>query len=175
MNEHRFREDLYFRLNVIPIALPALRDRQEDLVPLAEYFLRKYALENSSPAKTFSKEAIKFIFENPWRGNVRELENTVERAVVLCNVAEISLENFLPLSLNLNSKDSVEEKNVFRISCEDQLPVLEEVIQKYIEFAVKQNLGARDKTAKEIGIDRKTLYKRLKGDRDRSTLVNSNG
>lgn len=166
VEENKFREDLFFRLNVIPISLPPLRERQEDLLPLAESFLRKFALENGSPAKSFSKDAIKFILENRWRGNVRELENSVERAVVLSTDAEVNLDNLLPLSSGLNptteKPNGKADKNVFSIRYESQLPTLDEVVNKYIEFAVEKNSGARDKTAKEIGIDRKTLYKRLK-------------
>lgn len=165
IKEGRFREDLFFRLNVIPIHIPPLRERPEDLVPLAESFLRKLALENGSPARSFSKEAIKFIMENPWRGNVRELENTIERAVVLSTTPEISLENIIPLSTGL--EESAEQNrnsylNNFTVNYATQLPTLDEVIHKYVQFAVEKNNGARDKTAKEIGIDRKTLYKKLK-------------
>jgi DNA-binding NtrC family response regulator len=166
VRDGRFREDLFFRLNVIPIAIPPLRDRPEDLLPLAEIFLRKFVLENESLAKSFSKEAIKYILENQWRGNVRELENVVERAVVLCQNSEITLEDMLPFGLQLQSNieknSALDEVNTFKIVCQDQLPILDEVIHKYIEFAVQRNGGARDKTAHEIGIDRKTLYKRMK-------------
>ncbi len=168
VREARFREDLYFRLNVIPIAIPALRDRAEDILPLAEAFLRKFSLENGSLAKTFSKEAIKFILENSWRGNVRELENYVERAVVLSEQAEISQDHFLPLASGLSAESQVDSfepnDHTFYVRFGNQLPTLDEVIHKYIEFAVLKKGGARDKTAKEIGIDRKTLYKRLRVD-----------
>lgn len=165
--ENRFREDLFFRLNVIPITIPPLRERKEDLLPLAETFLKKYTLENGSAARFFSKEAIQFILENPWRGNVRELENVVERAVVLSTGAEITLENFIPLSINLNHpcrKSNLEiesDENTFLFHYQNHLPTLDEVIHRYIAFAIQKNGGAKDRTAKEIGIDRKTLYKRL--------------
>lgn len=163
----RFREDLYFRLNVIPIAIPALRERPEDLLLLAEFFLKKFALENGSPARAFTPEAIKFLIANEWRGNVRELENTIERAVALCSSAKISLEDFMPNSVGLNSKaifSADELANTFSLSFESSLPSLDQVIYSYIEFALKKNEGARDKTAKDIGIDRKTLYKRMRTD-----------
>jgi two-component system, NtrC family, response regulator HydG len=166
VKENRFREDLYFRLNVIPIFIPPLRERKEDILLLAEAFLKKYANENHSCAKTFSKDAIKYILENPWRGNVRELENTVERAAVLCDRSEVSLENILPSSLGLGVSASVSRiessSNEFKIHCTDHLPLLDEVIKSYIEFAVIHNGGARDRTAREIGIDRKTLYKKIR-------------
>lgn len=169
VNEKRFREDLYFRLNVIPILIPPLRERPEDLLLLAECFLKKFVLENGSPAKSFSKEAVRFILENPWRGNVRELENTVERAVALCDRPEISIEHFMPSSPTLAPKQNNSGSgSVFRLSFQEQLPSLEEVVQKYIEFAIEKNNGARDKTARDLGIDRKTLYKRIRSDDDGS-------
>lgn len=164
VNEHRFREDLFFRLNVIPINLPPLRERIEDLLPLAESFLRKFVLENGSKAKSFSKEAIKYILENQWRGNVRELENTIERVVVLSTDVEISL-NYFSSSMSLCKSDLPKSLNIsedFYIPLSKALPSLDEVIYKYIQYAIIKNNGARDKTAKELGIDRKTLSKRLR-------------
>lgn len=169
IRQNNFREDLFFRLNVIPIHIPPLRERHEDLLPLAESFLRKLALENGSPAKTFSKDAIKFIMENTWRGNVRELENTIERAVVLSNTSEISLDNIIPLSSGTDDENQSQfesSSNNFVVNYASELPTLDEVIHKYVQFAVDKNNGARDKTAKEIGIDRKTLYKKLKLDQN---------
>ena len=82
--EKNFREDLFFRLNVIPIQIPPLRERKEDIVPLAEYFLRKFTLLNGSTnIKGFSKDALEWLLHQVWPGNVRELENVIERAVVL--------------------------------------------------------------------------------------------
>lgn len=164
VREHRFREDLFFRLNVIPIAIPPLRERQEDIVPLAEAFLRKYATQNCSIAKVLSKEALRFIVENKWRGNVRELENMIERSVVLSAVAEISLDDLMPKAATLDGSfvdPRFENRQTFFVPCADGLPTVDEVVRRYVEFAVAAKGGARDKTAKEIGIDRKTLYKRL--------------
>ncbi len=167
IHENRFREDLFFRLNVIPIAIPPLRERAEDIVPLAEAFLQKYRLENDTPARTFSKVALRYILENKWRGNVRELENAVERAVVLCEGSEISLEDFMPKEASLYNDENANEAhsfgpNVFTVGCKSHLPSLDEITHRYIEFAVQKNGGARDATAREIGIDRKTLYKKMK-------------
>lgn len=166
IKEHRFREDLFFRLDVIPIHLPPLRERKEDILRLSEFFLRKFSSENSSESKYLSYDAMKFLYNNDWRGNIRELENTIERAIILSVGEEISLDNLMPLSnnfhfvsdLSLNSNDS----NNFYVECHSQLPLLEQIIQRYIEFAVLRTGGARDKAAREIGIDRKALYKRLK-------------
>jgi DNA-binding NtrC family response regulator len=78
-----FREDLYFRLRVIPINLPPLRQRQEDILPLAEFFLKKFAALNQKNVKSFAKDAVEHMLKSAWLGNVRELENSIERAVVL--------------------------------------------------------------------------------------------
>lgn len=172
--EGRFREDLFFRLNVIPLNIPPLRDRPEDLLPLAEAFLRKFAAENSSPAKFFSKEATKFILANTWRGNVRELENSIERAVVLSDAPEIGVDDVMPVvPFWANHQDETKIEAISHLGIGEQqfsikygatLPTLDQVMQSFIEFAVQRNDGARDKTAKEIGIDRKTLYKRMKSE-----------
>jgi DNA-binding NtrC family response regulator len=165
VNQNNFREDLYFRLNVIPIIIPPLRERLEDIIPLAENFLNKYTLSNGLKAKFFAPSAIKFLLENYWRGNVRELENTLERAIVLSENNEIS-DTELTLTLTplniINSEKLIPVGNTFTYAYKNQLPSLEEIIQKYIEYAISENDGARDKTAKDIGIDRKTLYKRIK-------------
>jgi transcriptional regulator with PAS, ATPase and Fis domain len=84
MEEGRFREDLYYRLHVITIALPPLRERKDDIPPLAQHFLAKYGEENSRTNLELSPEALDLLMEYDWPGNVRELENVIERAVVLC-------------------------------------------------------------------------------------------
>jgi DNA-binding NtrC family response regulator len=84
IKEGRFREDLYYRLNVVNIAIPPLRERREDILPLAEHFLQRFALELRRAVKGFSPEGVKALQEYRWPGNVRELENTIERAVLMC-------------------------------------------------------------------------------------------
>ncbi|OFZ17699.1 MAG: NtrC family transcriptional regulator [Bdellovibrionales bacterium RBG_16_40_8] len=166
VKEQRFREDLFFRLDVIPIYIPPLRERQEDVLPLAELFLRKFTTENGSTTKFFSKDVVNFLCENPWYGNVRELENTLERAVVLSDKPEITLIDVIPLSpkreVSLNQGEVEADENTFSVPCRGQLLPLDEMIRQYIEFAVAKKGGARGHAATELGIDRKTLYKRLK-------------
>src|SRR5213075_611922 len=92
MAENRFREDLYYRLNVITIPLPPLRRRREDIALLVAHFLDKYAEENKRKVKDVTPDAMKILLDHPWPGNVRELENTIERAVVLCTTERIGIE-----------------------------------------------------------------------------------
>lgn len=178
---NKFREDLFFRLNVIPIHVPSLRERVDDILPLAEYFLLKYIKLNNFSSKQFSNEAKNYLLENPWQGNVRELENSVERAVVLCKTETIepgdffisetseleASDKFELLGESIGSVALVENTTedgaeIFKVPIYNSLLPLQHVVQKYIEFAVNRNGGAKDRTAKEIGIDRKTLYRKMK-------------
>jgi DNA-binding NtrC family response regulator len=88
----RFREDLFFRLNVVALRIPALRDRPEDILPIAEHFARRYAEANGLPQRRFAPAARAALLSHPWSGNVRELENTVHRAVLLAEGEEIGAE-----------------------------------------------------------------------------------
>ncbi|CAN5642282.1 acetoacetate metabolism transcriptional regulator AtoC [soil metagenome] len=165
----RFREDLYFRLNVIPIRVPALRDRKEDVVPLSEHFLKRFASINDSPARAFSKEALQYLMDRPWKGNVRELENAIERSVVLCGTDTIQKEDLQidrqgPTSFSAPQQTAVKsETEGFPMTGDGQLMTLHELTQQYIEYALIRNGGAKDKTARDLGIDRKTLYRRIQG------------
>lgn len=145
--EGKFREDLYYRLNVVTIDLPGLRYRREDILPLAEHFLKKYAKENNKPAKSFSPEAVEFILNYHWRGNVRELENVVERGVILAKDKFITLAEF-PQELTLPSQ--VEGRTLEALERNQILKVLEETG------------GNIARTAKILGIHRMTLYNKLK-------------
>lgn len=169
VQEKRFREDLFFRLNVIPIHLPPLRERKEDITPLAEYFLKKYAAMNGSKAKGFSREAMAMLFSNPWPGNVRELENTIERAVVLSTESVIEKKDLLDFEEMsqashpvVTAADSFVSGGLFdEVLRADQAMKLEEITQVYIQKVLEKNGGAKEKTARELGIDRKTLYRKL--------------
>ncbi|MES3038220.1 MAG: sigma-54 dependent transcriptional regulator [Bdellovibrionota bacterium] len=162
VSEGRFREDLYFRLNVIPIRIPPLRERPEDVLPLAEYFFDKYKSENSQGhLEGFSKEAVEALLKNPWQGNVRELENTIERAVILSPGPTIQPQDLSFYEMPKNVKQASESFNIEEVG-EKGLLSLDEVVKSYIRFALKKNNGAKEKTAKDIKIDRKTLYRKLK-------------
>jgi len=143
----KFREDLYYRLNVVTIELPGLRYRREDILPLAEHFLKKYARENNKPAKSFSPEAVEFMLNYHWRGNVRELENVVERGVILAKDKFITLAEF---PQELTSPGQVEGRTLEALERNQILKVLEETG------------GNIARTAKILGIHRMTLYNKLK-------------
>lgn len=162
--EGRFREDLFFRLNVIPIYMPPLRERKDDILPLSEYFLKKFAIMNNASVKGFSKEAIQKLENHEWQGNVRELENAIERAVVLSS-SEYILPEDLPTEENypLSAAATEAESTSKGLSFEEDKPVtLDELSKKYIQFIFDKNNGAKEQTAKDLGIDRKTLYRKLK-------------
>ncbi len=166
-----FREDLFFRLNVIPIHLPPLRERKEDILPLAEYFLKKYSGLNHKRKVSFDKVCVEKMLRAPWKGNVRELENAIERAVVLSQSLEIAWEDLQCLDeATAAAGASVHELKVapppqaadsFHLPMAGALLSLDEVCLKYIDFAVARNGGAKDRTARDLGIDRKTLYRKL--------------
>jgi DNA-binding NtrC family response regulator len=182
VRERRFREDLFFRLNVIPIHIPPLRDRKEDLWPLAEFFTARFCALNGVQNKIWSKDALQYLHSYPWPGNVRELENAVERAVALSLTSEITEQDLVifdrqwsapsedPISplVTFASQDHFHEKPVTQelsrtdVFLQDTVCPLEELTRRYIEFALKRNDGAREATARALGIDRKTLYRKLR-------------
>jgi DNA-binding NtrC family response regulator len=147
IEQEKFREDLYYRLNVVTIDLPPLRTRREDILPLAEHFLKKYAKQNNSPVKSFSPEVVEFMLNYDWRGNVRELENMIERGVVLSKDKTITLTE---LPQELTSLAPAEGKTLEALEKNHILKVLEETG------------GNIAKTAKILGIHRMTLYNKLK-------------
>lgn len=153
-----FREDLYYRLNVVPLHLPPLRERQEDIIPLAEYFLQRLCEENHKPQKKLSKEASQKLLSYNWPGNIRELANIIERTVVM-NAAEQILPDHLCL-------DALNCKTDFAIpqAPSTELPKLslEEVEKRHILETLSSQNNNRTKTAKILGISIRTLRNKLK-------------
>lgn len=161
VHEKLFREDLFFRLNVIQIRIPPLRERKEDIVPMAEFFLKKFVAANRLPAKTFSQEVLDKFMTFHWGGNVRELENMVERAVVLSSSTTITVDD-LPDDSPLDQTPQNDVANPsFMHSLRDTVMTVDEVVKKYIQLVLEKNNGAREKTARELNIDRKTLYRKI--------------
>jgi len=144
-----FREDLYYRLNVVSIELPPLRERREDIPLLAQHFLKKFTIENQKEITGFSPEATDFLLKYEWPGNVRELENTIERAVILSQnpsikMADMSQEN-MPLARSTPVRGN-----------------LKEMEKNYILETLTQSQGNYRKTARLLGISRMTLYNKVK-------------
>jgi len=154
--ERTFREDLYYRLNVIHIHLPALRDRAEDILPLAEHFLARSATKAGKDVRGFHETARKALLAYGWPGNVRELENVVERAVALAQEPLVQPED-LP--------QAIRER---RMTAEDDLSAavargltLGELEREYIKRVLAAESGNKTRAAQRLGLDRKTLYRKL--------------
>jgi len=153
VGEGLFREDLFYRLNVIPLVIPPLRDRREDLNSYIAYFLAKYCLKNRRENISISEEAMQLMERYGWPGNVRELENAIERAVILCQGNQITPRN-LPPEIQGQASETMELP--FRSGS-----TLEEMELVIIENALKRNQGDRGKTAQELGIGVRTLYRKV--------------
>src|SRR5262249_37184888 len=155
MRSGQFREDLYYRLNVIHIAIPPLRARPEDIVPLAEHFLLAARRRSSSgSAKTIGPAAAKALLAYPWPGNVRELENVVERAVALCDGEVIGIDDLPAQVKERRSTDMLAAALARGLT-------LAELEREYIERVLATEGGNKTRAAARLGLDRKTLYRKL--------------
>jgi DNA-binding NtrC family response regulator len=151
-----FRQDLYFRLNVIHLNLPPLRERREDLVPLSEHFIDKYARINDVPRRNLSKEALRKMQHHSWPGNVRELENLLHRAVLIATGAEIGAEAIILPDMPQNEEgDAV--KTASRVG-----RTVESVERELIIDTLDHCLGNRTNAASILGISIRTLRNKLK-------------
>jgi len=145
MENHIFREDLYYRLKVVPLDIPPLRKRREDIIPLARYFLSKYCQEHRKPLVTLSSEAENALLMQPWPGNVRELENLLSRAVVLTNHSVLG-----PNDFGFGIDSVVSEVN---------LKFAKKAIEiDFVKKALSKNKGIVSRAARELGISRVNLY-----------------
>ena len=171
VRDKKFREDLFYRLNVITIQVPPLRDKREDVPVLAQHFLRVYAAKNNRPLDGFTDEAIGCLEAYSWPGNVRELENVVERAVVLARGNRVEASD-LPDAVRERSVMLVRgggapgesaggavTEGVFQIRVGTPLA---EVEQRLLEETLRINHGNKTLTAKMLGIDPKTVFRKLK-------------
>lgn len=147
-----FREDLYYRLSVIPIVIPPLRHRPEDIATLAEHFFKKFAAENASLMQGFTKEAMERLIAMPWEGNVRELENLVERCVVLGKGPYIEVGDLPSVKTN--------EMDTFFAQTLGTMQTLEEIEKRYIRFVLEKSGGKKEKAAQILGVNRRTLYRK---------------
>lgn len=153
VKEGRFREDLFYRLNVIAIYLPKLNERKDDIPLLVDHLLTKYGLESGRGKKTMSPEAMALMMKHAWPGNVRELENVIERAVILSKDIVIKPE-YLPQIVKK------EPQGDHRVFIQDRS--LEEMEKQYIYGVLRENNWNKSKSSRILGIERMTLYHKIK-------------
>ncbi|MFA6135066.1 MAG: sigma-54 dependent transcriptional regulator [Phycisphaerae bacterium] len=155
----RFRNDLYYRINVVNIELPPLRERLGDIPLLADFFLAKYLDGSPRKIEGFAPEAMELMRRYCWPGNVRELENCVERAVVLCRSPLIGPDDLPPALLHSNVSSGSSPRPLGRMTLDQ---ALEEPEKQILRSALEANEGSRQATARQLGINRTTLYKKMK-------------
>lgn len=148
VREEKFREDLLYRINTIHIEIPSLRDRKEDIIPLAEIFISLFCKKYSQPLMQLSKEARDRLIQYPWYGNIRELEHAIEKAIIINNGKNISAESF-----PLTSKTPIQEQSA---------STLEEMELQMIRKALDSCQGNLSAVAAQLGITRQTLYNKMK-------------
>ena len=156
----RFREDLYFRINVVTIRLPPLRQRPEDISLLIDHFLTKYAQREGRPEAGVADDAMELLRAYGWPGNVRELENVVERALALSK-SGIILPSDLPVELRAEGGRPGGPAALSASNLVDDRPTLAELEQRYISLVLQQEGGNKKRAAEILGIDRRTLYRTL--------------
>jgi len=155
IHQGRFREDLYFRMKVIDIELPPLRERREDIPLLADHFINQFGNKPNRKISGVSEEALRILINYSWPGNVRELENIIQRAIALCR-HEVILPEDLPSSmLREPDEESLLEKGLHKKYTLDQLE------KEYIKKVLIDAGGNKSKAAEILGLDRKTLYRKI--------------
>jgi two-component system, NtrC family, response regulator AtoC len=158
VRDKSFREDLYFRLKVVEITLPPLRERAGDIPLLAQSFLREFAEENQKSVREFTSDALDALLNHSWPGNVRELRTAIEHAVVLCRGEKISARD-LPASVRAAAGD-IAPPDPQRVLARNDLTVKEAEKQLIIR-ALKETKGNRTLAARKIGVSRRTLHRKL--------------
>lgn len=158
MREGKFREDLYYRLNVFHIHLPPLRERREDVAHLAAFFLDKFARELGKPPLALTADALQALGQHEWPGNVRELQNLMERAAVLCGSQEIDA-SFFRVLLPQRRAETAAESAGENLELE---PALEELERKMILRALAAAVNNKSQAARLLGISERTLWYKLK-------------
>ncbi|MCW8142104.1 MAG: sigma-54-dependent Fis family transcriptional regulator, partial [Planctomycetota bacterium] len=155
VREGHFRADLYFRLAVVELSLPSLRERPEDVEPLARHFIERFGVELRSPVRRLSPEAVRLLQRYPWPGNVRELRNTIERAVLLCDGPELDTEH---LHLDLARASRALEPG-FRLP--DGGLVLRDLERDLLQQALEHARGNQTEAARLLGMSRDQVRYRV--------------
>lgn len=164
MKGGNFREDLYYRLAVIPVDLPPLRERSEDIPLLVQHFLAKNAAQTGTDVKKIDPDAVEVLTRYPFPGNVRELENAVERACALCEDGTIRVSDLPPAAQGRGpgSAAAVARDNIIEMPIGQRLDEFIQTEERaYIEKTLRYNNGSREKTASMLGISMATLYRKL--------------
>ncbi len=161
VDEHRFREDLFYRINVVRIHVPPLRSRGSDVLLLAQHFLERYAAQSPRPVMGMTPAAADKLLSYAWPGNVRELQNCIERAVALAQFDHVGVDD-LP--------EKIRDYRVVRIDVESNDPgellPMDEVERRYITKVLAAVGGNKTLAAQVLGFDRRTLYRKLERERD---------
>ncbi|MFI3298238.1 MAG: sigma-54 dependent transcriptional regulator [Rikenellaceae bacterium] len=153
VHEGKFREDLFYRINTIQTKIPALRERSEDIAPLSERFLKNYCTKYQKQIEGFAPETLKALCMHPWAGNIRELQHTIEKVVILCDSQTIRQGDLL-----LNTDD----RRISALKLGSAVNTLEDIERQTIEMAILRNNGNMSAVASELGITRQTLYNKIK-------------
>ena len=151
VQREEFREDLLYRINTIHVEIPPLRERKEDIIPLSEIFLEKYATLYNKTALQLSEKAAALLQKQPWFGNIRELEHVIEKAVIICDGSV--LESFYFEFPEAKKEEPIKQP---------QIQTLEEMEYAMIKNAMEKYEGNLSLVANQLGISRQTLYNKLK-------------
>jgi DNA-binding NtrC family response regulator len=184
--DNSFREDLYYRLNVFPVTVPPLRERPGDISPLARHFIERFAAEENKPVAGLTTQASKLIERFSWPGNVRQLENTIFRAVVLCDGAMLDVCDFPQIAAAMGVEAltrqnayalpdvpapgtpdtaTIRTASPYALSMTDaagHIRKFEEIEAEIIKTAIARYEGHMSEVARRLGIGRSTLYRKLK-------------
>jgi transcriptional regulator with PAS, ATPase and Fis domain len=155
VRDNRFREDLYYRIHVVPIFVPALRERVDDIPVLAEYFVSVYCAANSFPAKRIADDAMQALKRYPWPGNVRELENAIQRLVIMTDDEIIGLKDLPPDIVQAAGRDRGRSKALGGgINLDKELEAFE---RRWVSEALEQAKHRKSEAARLLGVDRNRL------------------
>ena len=180
VREGTFREDLYYRLNVFPVTVPALRDRSGDIAPLSRHFITRFAAEENKQVSSLTPQASQLLERFAWPGNVRQLENTIFRAVVLCDSRELDVCDFpqiaAAMGLDTGARPSASSPategpaarpaaSPYGLSVTDAAGNIRKFVEmesEIIRMAISRYNGHMSEVARRLGIGRSTLYRKLK-------------
>jgi transcriptional regulator with PAS, ATPase and Fis domain len=149
VQEGLFREDLLYRINTIQIEVPPLRERENDVMVLADFFLRKFSVKYNKPGLKINQQAQEKLIRYNWPGNIRELQHTLEKAVILCEGKILRSEDFLLKPVMASQSHPAET-------------TLEEMEKRMVDHAIRKNHGNLSAAAEQLGITRQTLYNKIK-------------